>query len=191
MPRLATPFVLGRPGARRTAPPGRFAYLAAPGGATRADRARLRVNKNTVAKWRKRYAEHSVEGLHDELRPGRPRTHDDDRVAEVINAALQSRPAHRTQWSVRAMEEHTGVSKSTVQRWFHLFGVQPHRQRTFKLSTVPFFFEKVRDIVGLYLLVRSPAAPQDQRLRGRLQHPLQSLRLVRHRGIHPRESRTD
>ena len=32
-----------------------------------------------------------------------------------------------------------------------LFGVQPHRQRTFKLSNDPFFIEKVRDIVGLYL----------------------------------------
>ena len=112
---------------------------------------RLGVNKNTVVKWRKRYAEFGIEGLHDELRPGRPRTHSDERVAEVVNAALQTRPAHRTQWSVRAMEEHTGVSKSTVQRWFELFGVQPHRQRTFRLSNDPFFVERVRDIVGLYL----------------------------------------
>ncbi|MDE0224804.1 MAG: IS630 family transposase [Gammaproteobacteria bacterium] len=112
---------------------------------------RLEVNKNTVVKWRKRYAEYGIEGLHDELRPGRPRSHDDDRVAEVINAALRTRPAHGTQWSVRAMEEHTGVSKSTVQRWFELFGVQPHRQRGFRLSNDPFFVEKVRDIAGLYL----------------------------------------
>jgi len=49
------------------------------------------------------------------------------------------------------MAEHTGVSKSTVQRWFTLFGVQPHRQKHFKLSNDPFFIEKVRDIVGLYL----------------------------------------
>jgi len=52
---------------------------------------------------------------------------------------------------VRAMAEHTGISKSTVQRWFELFGVQPHRQRHFKLSNDPFFIEKVREIVGLYL----------------------------------------
>ena len=38
-----------------------------------------------------------------------------------------------------------------MQRWFTLFGIQPQRQRTFKLSTDPFFIEKVRDIVGLYL----------------------------------------
>ena len=49
------------------------------------------------------------------------------------------------------MASHSGVSKSTVQRWFKLFGLQPHRHQYFKLSTDPFFIEKVRDIVGLYL----------------------------------------
>ena len=112
---------------------------------------RLGLSKATVGKWRKRYREAGIAGLHDELRPGRPRTHDDDRVAEVINTALRTKPPDATHWSVRSMAEQTGVSKSTVQRWFHLFGVQPHRQRHFKISNDPFFVEKVRDIVGLYL----------------------------------------
>jgi putative transposase len=112
---------------------------------------RMRLTNVTVGKWRKRYLEYGVEGLHDELRAGRPRTHEDERVAEVINTALQTDPPEGTHWSVRSMEKHTGVSKSTVQRWFNLFGVQPHRQRYFKLSNDPFFIEKVRDIVGLYL----------------------------------------
>jgi len=38
-----------------------------------------------------------------------------------------------------------------VHRVWKTFGLQPHRQRSFKLSTDPFFVEKVRDIVGLYL----------------------------------------
>ena len=46
----------------------------------------------TVGKWRKRYRELGLEGLHDELRPGRPRTYEDDTVAEVINRALQTKP---------------------------------------------------------------------------------------------------
>ena len=49
------------------------------------------------------------------------------------------------------MAEHTGISKSTVHRWFKMFGVQPHRQRHFKISNDPCFVEKVRDIVGLYM----------------------------------------
>ena len=113
--------------------------------------ARLGVGAATVGRWRRRYRERGLEGLHDELRPGRPRTYDDERVATVINDALQTKPPARTHWSVRAMASHSGISKSTVQRWFKLFGLQPHRHQYFKLSTDPFFIEKVRDIVGLYL----------------------------------------
>ena len=47
------------------------------------------------------------------------------------------------------MGEAEGVSKSTVQRWFSLFGVKPHLAKTFKLSNDPFFIEKVQDITGL------------------------------------------
>lgn len=43
------------------------------------------------------------------------------------------------------------MSQSTVSRIWRAFGLQPHRYETFKLSSDPFFVEKVRDIVGLYL----------------------------------------
>ena len=131
---------------------------------------RMGLSNVTVGKWRRRYREHGIEGLHDELRPGRPRTHEDERVAEVINTALRIEPPNATQWSVRFMAEHTGISKSTVQRWFDLFGVQPHRQRHFKLSNDPFFVEKVRDIVGLYLNPPDHAVVLcvDEKLRSRL-----------------------
>ena len=72
-------------------------------------------------------------------------------MAEVINTALQSPPANGTHWSVRALARHTGISKSTVHRWFQSFNLQPHRQRHFKISNDPQFVEKVQDIVGLYL----------------------------------------
>ena len=113
--------------------------------------AKVGASPQAVGKWRRRFLERGVEGLHDELRPGRPRTYDDEKVAAVISRALQERPDEATQWSVRLMSAAEGVSKSTVQRWFSLFGVKPHLQETFKLSTDPFFIEKVRDIVGLYL----------------------------------------
>ncbi|WP_094556268.1 IS630 family transposase [Synechococcus sp. 1G10] len=113
---------------------------------------RMGLTGMTVGKWRKRYRELGLEGLHDELRPGRPRTYEDDTVAEVINRALQTKPADgSTQWSARSLAAATGISKTTVHRWLQTFSVQPHRQKHFKLSTDPFFVEKVRDIVGLYL----------------------------------------
>src|SRR3712207_3926784 len=49
------------------------------------------------------------------------------------------------------MAKATGLSATTVGRAWRAFGLQPHREETFKLSTDPLFAEKVRDIVGLYL----------------------------------------
>jgi putative transposase len=106
----------------------------------------------TVWKWRQRYLVLGVEGLHDELRSGRSRTYDDDQVAEVVNWALQTKPTDgSSHWSARSLSIATGISESTVQNRLQTFSVQPHRQKSFKLSTDPFFVEKVRDIVGIFL----------------------------------------
>ena len=90
-------------------------------------------------------------GLYDELRPGAPRSIDDEQVAAVVYRTLHEKPEHQTQWTVRSMAAASGMSKDTVHRIWRTFGLQPHRHKTFKLSTDPFFVEKVRDIVGLYL----------------------------------------
>ena len=114
--------------------------------------ARLEMSKATVGKWRARFIERRIAGLYDDVRPGRPRTIDDERVAQLINATLHTKPGDGSMhWSVRSAGAETGISKSSVQRYFRLFGLQPHRTEGFKLSTDPFFIEKLRDVVGLYL----------------------------------------
>jgi len=113
---------------------------------------RFETTQATVGKWRRRFVARRVSGLYDELRPGKPRTIDDERVAELIQTTLHKRPRNgATQWSVRDLQAETGISKSSVQRYLSLFGVQPHRTESFKLSTDPFFVDKLRDVVGLYL----------------------------------------
>ena len=72
-------------------------------------------------------------------------------MAGLRRTVLESVPTQGTHWSVRTAADATGISKSAVQRYFRLFGIQPHRTKSFKLSTDPYFVEKVRDIVGLYL----------------------------------------
>jgi putative transposase len=131
------------------------AYIVLACGAGEANTAiakRMGVTGIIVGKWRRSCRDLGLEGLHDELRPGRPRTYEDDMVAEVINRALQTRPPDsRIHWSARTLAAETGISKTTVHRLLQTFSVQPHRQKHFKLSTDPFFVEKVRDIVALYL----------------------------------------
>jgi putative transposase len=82
---------------------------------------------------------------------GRPRKHGDDKVAALLRTVLQSKPEVATHWTIRSAAAQTGIAKSTVGRYFALFAVQPHRSRSFKLSSDPFFVEKLRAIVGLYL----------------------------------------
>ena len=112
---------------------------------------RLHYSKATVGKWRQRFLGHRLAGLYDELRPGRPRSVEDDQVAALLKRTLSRTPTAGTHWTVRQAAQASGISKSTVHRLFQAFAVQPHRTRSFKLSTDPFFVEKVRDIVGLYL----------------------------------------
>lgn len=127
--------------------------LACAAGASNSDVAqRFELTKATVGKWRRRFLARRLAGLYDELRAGKPRSIDDERVSALINKTLHTKPADgSTHWSVRSMAGQTGISKTSVHRYFQMFGLQPHRQDTFKLSTDAFFIEKLRDVVGLYL----------------------------------------
>jgi putative transposase len=130
----------------------RIILSSAEGEANSSIAARLKLSKATVGKWRARFVERRIAGLYDDVRPGAPRSIDDERIAELINTTLHTKPADgSTHWSVRTVAAETRISKSSVQRYFQLFGLQPHRTEGFKLSNDPFFIEKLRDVVGLYL----------------------------------------
>ncbi len=94
---------------------------------------RFGVRGSTVGRWRQRYLHLGIEGLNDELRPGRPRTYEDNKVADVINRALQSKPTDgSTRWCARSLAAATGISKTTVHRWLQSISVQPHRQKSYR-----------------------------------------------------------
>jgi transposase len=112
---------------------------------------RLGVCRTTVGTWRSRFVARRLEGLTDEPRPGAPRTVTDGDVERVVTRTLETMPANATHWSTRRMAAASGLSQSTVGRIWRAFGLKPHRADTFKLSADPYFVEKVRDVVGLYL----------------------------------------
>ncbi|SDP94163.1 Transposase [Paracidovorax cattleyae] len=112
---------------------------------------RQRVTQQMVGKWRRRFVEQRLDGLLDAARSGAPKTIEDARIDALIAKTLQTTPVGATHWSTRTMASATGLSQSVVSRVWRAFGLQPHRQQTFKLSSDPMFVDKVRDIVGLYL----------------------------------------
>jgi len=111
----------------------------------------LSVSPASVYKWRHRFAKGRLASLTDAPRSGTPRTIVDKQVEDVITRTLEMTPKNATHWSTRSMAEATGLTQNAIWRIWRTFGLQPHRQETFKLSTDPFFIEKVRDVVGLYM----------------------------------------
>jgi hypothetical protein len=63
--------------------------------------------------------------LYAELRPGRPRTIEDEQIAAPLKRTLSRKPVAGTHWTVREMARASGISKSTVHRL--RFALQPHR----------------------------------------------------------------
>jgi transposase len=112
----------------------------------------LSINRKTVMLWRNRFAEQRLDGLW-EIAPGRGRKpiYDNDKIAAVVKATLETKPSGMTHWSCRSLAESQGISKSTVNTIWQAHKLQPHRSETFKLSRDPKFLEKLTDVVGLYL----------------------------------------
>ncbi len=121
-----------------------------------------------MGKWRRRFQKDRIDGLLDQPRPGRPRSIEDDRGAEVIRADASRQAGGRhaldaTHWSIRSMAKEAGFSHTTIRRIWTAFGLQPHRDEHFKLSTDPPFVDKVRDIVGFVSLTTQPGFGLERR----------------------------
>jgi transposase len=129
----------------------RIVLAAAEGMANTEIAAELGCNRLTAGRWRGRFAERRLDGLHDEPRVGKPRSITDEDVERVIVKTLEEQPVNATHWSTRSMAGATGMSQSAVSRIWRAFALKPHQTETFKLSPDPQFIDKVRDVVGLYL----------------------------------------
>ena len=109
-------------------------------------------SRPTVIEWRKRFVSEGVKTL-TKIRPGRgakPKINK-EKIQQIVEATLHTKPKNATHWSCRTMAKEQGVSASTINRIWKAHGLQPHRVETFKLSKDAKFEEKLTDIVGLYL----------------------------------------
>ena len=136
---------------QRTALRARIVLACAQGLTNQKVAARLHVTAQTVGTWRERFRTGGLGALGDLPRSGPPRKITDAKVEEVVTRTLEKKPRHATHWSTRTMAAASGLNQNAIVRIWRAFGLKPHLQENFKLSTDPFFVEKVRDIVGLYL----------------------------------------
>ena len=81
----------------------------------------LRVTRQTVGNWRRRFVERRLDGLYDEPRPGAPRRVGDGDVERVITKTLESTPRGATHWSTRSMAKASGLSQTTISRIWRAF----------------------------------------------------------------------
>src|SRR6202521_322754 len=91
----------------------RIVLLSAAGKMNQQIARQLGLSNATVGKWRRRFLEQGMAGVHDELRPGRPRPISDERVARLVRKTLETKPKHRPHWSVSQIGEQTRWSTST------------------------------------------------------------------------------
>ena len=106
--------------------------------------AELGCNPVTVGKWRARFARRGFDGLHDEPRPGKPRSIGDEEIERVIVKTLEESQPNATHWSTRSMAAATGMSQTAISRIWRAFALRPHQTEAFKLSPDPQFIDKVR-----------------------------------------------
>jgi transposase len=112
---------------------------------------RLEVSTTTLTRWRKRFEQQRIAGLHDAPRAGRG-----DRVSPALEARIlaltqQAPPKPLTHWTTRRLAARLGINHMTVHRVWQRAGLQPHRLEHYVASPDPDFEQKAADVIGLYL----------------------------------------
>src|SRR5512147_2190721 len=70
----------------------RIVLMAAQGMPNHTIAQKVDLSPQMVCKWRRRYIQQGLSDLHDELRPGRPRSISDEKVAVLVRKTLQTKP---------------------------------------------------------------------------------------------------
>ena len=145
--------MLRRPKAQaRYAERARIILRAAEGAASSEIARQLRIGKATVSKWRTRFEREGLDGLHDDLRPGRPPQMEESEFrARLLRQLDASPPAGHARWDGKLLAKELAVSADRIWRALRQLGISLKRRRSWCVSTDPQFTEKAADVVGLYL----------------------------------------
>ena len=142
----------GRKTAVRLAQRAQMILLAAEGKQNKEIAVDVGTSRQTVARWRTRFATQRLAGIEkDAPRGGRHPTKRNQVAPEIVRRTTQTKPKDATHWSTRSLAKELGVSPSMVYRVWGAAGLKPHLVDYFKVSNDPQFVEKLVDVVGLYL----------------------------------------
>lgn len=115
-------------------------------------KAELKVGREAIAKWKKRYLELGIDGLKDAPRPGKKPVYTEADKARVVQKACSKPEGGYTNWSQRRIAKEFGMSQSTVQGILKSHDLKPHKTEYWcGKSTDPEFEEKMLNVVGLYM----------------------------------------
>src|SRR5919108_5179410 len=139
---------------RRLVDRARIVLAAAEGLSSRSISQLYDVPRATALLWTRRYEAEGIAGIQqDRPRAGRPRKMTADIEAAVIEKTVSETPPPEvaTHWSTRLMAKATGYPREAIGRIWRKYALKPHQIKRFKLSRDPRLFEKIHDVVGLYL----------------------------------------
>lgn len=110
-----------------------------------------RTRPNTVIKWRQRFVQQGLSGLHDAPRPGAKPIYGVAFRNRVLALLEQPPPAGQSTWDGPAVAARLGGSVHAVWRVLRQEGICLQRQRSWCVSTDKEFAAKAADVIGLYL----------------------------------------
>ena len=114
--------------------------------------ARMKLQSNTVATWRKRFLEGGIKALGDRARSGKPPTYVASDLRERIRKQLELAPPEGlSSWDGATLAQALAVSDDAIWRILRKEGIQLRRMRSWCVSTDPEFAAKAADVIGLYL----------------------------------------
>ena len=121
----------------------------------------LGCSNRTVGKWRRRYHDHGLSGLHDATRSGRPRTISSPTRVQVISVASelpQDQDRTVTRWTLDEIaatlleDLHTdAISRASIWRILHDVDLKPHKSEYWLNSHDEHFDAKAHAICQLYV----------------------------------------
>ena len=130
----------------------RVILLAAEGFSAREIARRLKTRLARVSKWRQRFGQQRLAGLHDARRTGKPKTYDQQTEKRILALLDSDPPSGYSQWNGRLLADALDeVSDDQVWRVLRKHKIQLQRRRSWCISTDPEFGPKAADVVGLYL----------------------------------------